>query len=77
MDIEKEEKKIIKEIQEFAQYQPKGEDGAIAYLLKAREIVSSYERMIDTDFEGKIFDEINLIRHYLKNYPDYLEFHRE
>ena len=81
MDIEKVKQdigKVVSEIQDFAEYQPNGEYGAIEYLFKAREVISTYERMISSeDNEEKIYEEINLIHQYLKDYSDYLEFHRE
>ncbi|MBR3162900.1 MAG: hypothetical protein IKF17_02210 [Clostridia bacterium] len=69
--------KVIEEIQEFAGYEVKGASDVVEYLYTARAVANSYDRMIESSDEIKIYDEINLIRHYLKENPHYLDFHKE
>ncbi|MBR3134433.1 MAG: hypothetical protein IKG56_03135 [Clostridia bacterium] len=73
----KEVEKVIEEIQEFTGFVPEGEFDSIAYLHKAREVINAYDRMVASKSDEGVYEEIELIRYYLKNYPHYLEFHSE
>lgn len=67
--------KVLEEIREFTAYAPQSQTDMIEYLCTARSVINCYDRIIASRTEEEAFDIIHLLRSYLKDNPQYLDFH--
>lgn len=73
--VKRELEKVLEEIQEFTDYCPEGHVAMVEYLYTARKVANCYDEIVCSSTTEEAMRRINLLRHYLKCNPNYLDFH--